>query len=109
MIDQPSDKEQEYFVRKDLERIRAMREEHLKKQQEEERKRLRDLHYMRCAKCGQEMATVTLSDVEVEICSGCGGVYLDAGELERLTEASKRGSLASAITNARRIWREITK
>ena len=109
MIDKPSEKEQEYFIKKDLERLKAMRDEHLQKQKEEERKRLKELHFMHCAKCGQEMATVTLSAVEVEMCSGCGGMYLDAGELEKLTEVSKRGALAGAIANARRMWKEMSK
>ena len=37
MIDRPSDQEQEYFIRKDLERLKAMRDEHMKKQQDAER------------------------------------------------------------------------
>ena len=109
MSDRPSDKEQEYFLRKDLERIKAMRDEHLRQQQEQERARLKELHYMHCAKCGQEMATVTLTGVDVEVCSGCGGVYLDAGELEKLTAGSRHGALTSAIATARRLWKEVAK
>ena len=107
MIDKPSDKEQEYFIRQDLERIKAMREEHHQKQAEAERQRLKELHYMHCVKCGQTMTTVTLTGVEVEVCPGCGGVYLDAGELERLTDSSRHGALAGALASARRIWHEI--
>ena len=109
MIDRPSEKEQEYFIKKDLERLKAMRAEHLQKQQAAEREKLKELHFMRCAKCGQQMATVTLSGVDVDVCSGCGGMYLDAGELEKLTESAKRGSLAAAIAGARRMWTEVIK
>ena len=109
MSDRPSDKEQEYFIKRDLERIKAMRDEHLRKQQEEERARLKELHFMHCAKCGQQMATVSLTGVEVEVCSGCGGVYLDAGELEKLTASSRQGALAGAIATARRLWKEVAK
>ena len=108
MIDKPSEKEQEYFIRKDLERLKAMRDEHSKKQKEEERAKLKELHFMHCTKCGQKMATVTLTGVEVELCSGCGGMYLDQGELSKLTEVSKHGALVGAIASARRIWTEIT-
>jgi hypothetical protein len=107
MLEKPSDKEQEYFIKKDLERIKAMRDEHMKKQQETERARLKELHYMHCAKCGQEMTTVTLSGVEVELCPGCGGMYLDQGELAKLTEQNRRGALSAAIESARRIWKEL--
>jgi uncharacterized protein len=108
MIDKPSDKEQEYFIRKELERIKAMREEHVQKQQAAERARLKDLHFMRCAKCGQTMTTISLTEIDVELCPGCGGMYLDQGELAKLIEANQHGALASAITSARRIWGEIT-
>jgi len=107
MINRPSDKEQEYFIRKDLERLKAMREEHLKQQQEDERAKLKELHFMHCTKCGQQMATVMLTGVEVELCPGCGGMYLDQGELAKLTESSRRGALASAIESARRMWKEM--
>ena len=108
MIDKPSDKEQEYFIRKELERIKALRDEHHQKQAEAERQRLKELHYMHCTKCGQTMATVTLTGVDVEICPGCGGMYLDQGELMKLTESAKHGKLAGALASARRIWSEIT-
>jgi len=109
MIDKPSEKEQEYFIRKELERIKAMREEHHQKQAETERAKLKELHFMHCPKCVQTMTTVTLTGVEVEICPGCGGMYLDQGELERLTQGAKHGALAGALESARRIWTEITK
>jgi uncharacterized protein len=107
MIDKPSDKEQEYFIRKELERIKALRDEHHQKQAEAERQRLKELHYMHCAKCGQTMTTTTLTGVDVEICPGCGGMYLDQGELMKLTETAKQGKLAGALASARRIWEEI--
>jgi hypothetical protein len=108
MIDKPSEKEQEYFIRKELERIKAMREEHHQKQAEAERQRLKELHLMHCPKCGQTMTTVSLTGVDVEICPGCGGMYLDQGELEKLTQSAKHGALAGALASARRIWTEIT-
>jgi uncharacterized protein len=107
MIDKPSDKEQEYFIKKDLERLKAMRDEHFQKQQEAERNRLKELHFMHCTKCGQKMTTIQLTGVDVELCPGCGGMYLDQGELAKLIEGNKHGALAGAITSARRIWREI--
>jgi formylmethanofuran dehydrogenase subunit E len=108
MIDRPSEKEQEYFIRQDLERIKAMRDEHLLKQKEAERAKLKEIHFMHCAKCGQVMTTINLTGVDVELCSGCGGMYLDQGELAKLTEKNKRGALSAAIESARRIWKEIS-
>ena len=46
--------------------------------------RLKDLHWMRCAKCGAELQEVEFKGVKVDKCFSCGGVYLDDGELEQL-------------------------
>ena len=40
---------------------------------------------MRCPVCGREMSTPVVEGVEVDLCPGCGGVWLDGGELEALT------------------------
>jgi hypothetical protein len=37
-----------------------------------------------CPKCNSVLDPVRASDVEVDVCSGCGGVWLDRGELEKL-------------------------
>lgn len=50
----------------------------------QERERLRQMHWMRCPKCGSELEEVVFKAVKVDKCFGCGGVYLDDGELEQL-------------------------
>jgi uncharacterized protein len=40
-----------------------------------------------CPKCGSEMRSYERNDVLVDQCTGCRGIFLDRGELERLTEA----------------------
>ncbi len=105
----PSDKEEEYFLRQEMERLRALREEHARRVAEEERRRLKELHSMHCAKCGQRMETTTVGGVEIEVCPDCGGVYLDAGELEKLTEAGREGAFAKALGALRRIWGEVSR
>jgi Zn-finger nucleic acid-binding protein len=37
-----------------------------------------------CPKDGRAMSRVSLGTVEIDRCPGCGGVWLDAGELERV-------------------------
>lgn len=102
----PSDKEQEYFLRHEMERLRKLREEHREKTEAEERQKLKDLHWMHCPKCGVEMSTTRLHGVEVELCPGCGGLYLDAGELDKLLDEGSRGGFASALGVFRRRWKE---
>jgi Zn-finger nucleic acid-binding protein len=46
---------------------------------ERERGRVRS-----CIKCGQSMRTRMLETVEVDCCPGCGGLWLDQGEIRQL-------------------------
>jgi hypothetical protein len=50
-----------------------------------EKHRLRELHFMRCPKCGLELEEIVLRGVHLDKCFGCNGLWLDAGELEELT------------------------
>jgi Zn-finger nucleic acid-binding protein len=40
-----------------------------------------------CPKCGEAMRSYERSGVTVDQCTGCRGVFLDRGELERLMDA----------------------
>jgi hypothetical protein len=40
-----------------------------------------------CPKCGSEMRSYERNGVLVDQCTGCKGVFLDRGELERLVDA----------------------
>jgi Zn-finger nucleic acid-binding protein len=40
-----------------------------------------------CPKCGSDMRQYERNRVLVDQCTGCGGLFLDRGELERLTAA----------------------
>jgi uncharacterized protein len=40
-----------------------------------------------CPKCGSEMRSYERNGVTVDQCTGCRGVFLDRGELERLVDA----------------------
>ena len=42
---------------------------------------------MTCPKCGGEMRRYERNGVDVDQCADCRGIFLDKGELERLTEA----------------------
>lgn len=43
-----------------------------------------------CPKCGGTMREVQRSGIAVDRCSECGGIFLDAGELERLSVSEQR-------------------
>ena len=84
--------EEEYFLREDLEKLKALRarrDGERRRQAEEHQKKL---HWMKCPKCGANLHATTYRDVVIDVCENCRGVYLDQGELEILL-----GSKDSAI------------
>ena len=85
----PSEKEEEYFAREQFEQKKKEQEELSKRLEEEEKKRLKDLHYMHCPKCGMELIEINYKDIAVDKCSSCEGIWLDAGELEAISELEK--------------------
>src|SRR5262245_4440224 len=70
-----------------LETARVAREkreaERTAKEQAAQREALKKAHFMKCPKCGHDMAEQQLGDITIERCTFCEGVYFDAGELER--------------------------
>ncbi len=79
--------EDEYFARE--ERHRKQKEEITRTKQE--REELRELHFMKCPKCGSDLETKLHEAVEIDVCQECGGVWLDAGELEMLAGKESTG------------------
>lgn len=80
-----SEEEQKYFTRKELERLKKYKEEQRKLIRAEEEERARRIHQGRCPKCyGELKETMFKKHVKVHRCQGCGGVWLDKGELEIL-------------------------
>ena len=99
-------REDDWFRRNEQQLLEAARVARLKRHEEreaaekaEERKRLRELHYMKCPKCGHDMKAQDVAGIEVDRCTFCEGLYLDAGELENLF--SKRQE------ERRAIWRRV--
>lgn len=44
---------------------------------------------MKCPVCKDPMIVLELDEVEIDYCASCGGIWLDAGELELLIEDEK--------------------
>ena len=83
-VEKPSDAEDAYFARLEFEKKQKVIEERERQIKEEERRRLRDLHHMRCPKCGMELVEIEYREVKIDKCSVCAGIWLDSGELERI-------------------------
>jgi len=94
----PSTSEDEYFVREDAEKKRRLALQAKREKEAGELKRLKDLHWMHCPKCGLEMHELKLRGVDVDVCFGCNGVFLDQRDLEHFDKHESRGVM-SAILN----------
>jgi uncharacterized protein len=91
------DKEEEYFHRRNQELLAKKRAELDAQRREQEAGQLKELHWMRCPKCGQQMAEEDRSGIKVDRCSGCGGIFFDQGELELLLDTEEPGGLLAGL------------
>ncbi len=75
--------EDDYFRRRDQETLDKMRDELAA---ELTAKNLAE-GAMNCPRCdGGKLSEITHDGVKIDRCNNCGGVWLDAGELEQLTK-----------------------
>jgi len=65
--------EDRYFAERDRELLARLRNR-------------RDAEKLSCPRCGQGLAPVVYQGVTVDQCPVCQGVWLDAGELEQVTQ-----------------------
>ncbi|MBM4264188.1 MAG: hypothetical protein FJ145_22540 [Deltaproteobacteria bacterium] len=79
--------EDEYFVRKEKEQLAKLKA----KQEAESKDAAKQASYMKCPKCGESLKARHFQKVEIDQCGGCGGIWLDAGELEQVA-AKDEGS-----------------
>lgn len=63
----------------------------------QEEQTFRELARMRCPKCGERLATRTHLEVEIDECPSGHGLWLDKGELEKLTARENSGWLARIL------------
>jgi len=91
MLKKPSEQEEEYFARMEFEKRKKIEEERHIQLAEQEKKRLQELHYMRCPKCGMQLIEIDYKNIKIDKCSECDGIWLDAGELEAVSKLEKTG------------------
>jgi predicted Zn-ribbon and HTH transcriptional regulator len=84
MAYEPSDREDEYFMKLDKERIGKMRSGLDTKREEEFKLHRRDTHWMKCPKCGHDLEEINYQDVMIDRCPDCKGMWLDHDEIELL-------------------------
>jgi len=75
-------KEDEYFVKKERELVAKLKA----KQEDEAAAEIRQSCYMRCPKCGEKLKERHFKKILIDQCTACHGIWLDAGEIEQVTE-----------------------
>jgi Zn-finger nucleic acid-binding protein len=82
--------EDEWFARHERDLIDNVRRERERREQRvaeamkaEEAQKRKELHWLKCPKCGSDMLQEPLQEkVMVDRCGRCGGIFFDRGELE---------------------------
>lgn len=90
MSDKPSRNEEEYFAKRSAELLRQQRDAIKKTAADTER----HSHYMKCPKCGYDLITGDWHGVQIDQCTHCHGLWLDAGQAESLLAHPDRGMFA---------------
>lgn len=75
-------KEDEYFVNRERELLDKLK----LKREAEAKEAAKKAAYMRCPKCGEPLKERSFQKIEIDQCTGCNGIWLDAGELEQVAE-----------------------
>jgi len=88
-MSQKNENEEEYFIRLEFERAKKVEEELKTKMLKDEKNSLKDLHYMRCPKCGMQLVEIDYRGMKIDKCTECNGVWLDHGELEAIVNLDK--------------------
>lgn len=63
---------------------------------------------MKCPSCKEPLVILELHGVEIDHCFNCGGVWLDAGELEEIVPREKLGFL-KAVEDAKKLREPILR
>lgn len=87
MDDRRKGLEEEYFHRKNQEAIEKLRA----KMKVSEEAKAAGTSSMQCPRCDGNLTESKFEEVLIDTCEKCGGVWLDSGELEQLTQKETGG------------------
>ena len=87
----PSEQEEQWFKDQELKAKREREAQSTEAMTQAEREARRQAHYLKCPKCGGDLAEHDFEGVKIDSCNDCKGVWLDAGELEQLTQEKGAG------------------
>jgi len=93
------DQEDKYYHDRDRELLEKLRAKQADQRKQQHAERGDKDFFLRCCKCGEKMKELTLDDVVIDQCPACGGIHLDAGELELLLKGSQPKGLLDRLSN----------
>jgi len=99
MPEKPTSQEEEYFKQEELAKLRRLSQGKSQQIEADEQKRLKELHWMHCPKCGMDMEEVEFRSVKVDTCFHCDGMFLDSGELEKILTHKEGGWFQSMASH----------
>jgi Zn-finger nucleic acid-binding protein len=56
---------------------------------------------LRCPKCAARLEATLMGPIEIDCCVGCGGIFLDRGELDAITWAERTRLLGQILGRGR--------
>ena len=98
MIDKPSENEEEYIARMEFERKKKTEMEKQNMIAQEEKKRLRELHFMKCPKCGMELIEIDYKGAKIDECSGCRGIGLMPASFRLFRNLRNQPLISSSVS-----------
>ena len=84
MFIKPTEQEEAYFIRLELEEAKKAERQRQNLLETEEQLKLKELHHMWCPKCSMQLVGIDYKGIKIDKCTACDGVWLAAGELEAL-------------------------
>lgn len=91
------DKEERHFKEQEQEALRRLRDKLAEKRRQQADANADKDFYLRCCRCGGQMAERSIDNVVIDQCESCGGIFLDAGELDLLLKSHKPQSVWAAL------------
>ncbi len=96
-VAKPTQTEEEYFARVEIEKKKKLADEVHSKFKQEERVRLKEMHFMHCSKCGMDLHSLAFRGVVIEKCYACGAVVLDHDEFEKLAGTDGNSLISKVV------------
>ncbi|MBN2384896.1 zf-TFIIB domain-containing protein [bacterium] len=101
MAKKPSDKEEEFFAQQEAKKRKQLEQKKYEEMKEIERRQLKELHFMKCPKCGMNLEEINYFNIKIDRCTHCHGVWLDHGELEAISRYRETGFLKNLFNFSR--------